>query len=638
LEPKVIVEARQEVEALLAQVEGRGEGRGERRGEGRAQRGYPHFTYGEEEAGAAAIEVYGDRAHLLLDHALTTPVAFMEVGERRGGYALRGTGEVLAAVAVERVADDRFGRRRFLVRPEPGRADELLHWLRALSDGYALVDTVDLHAKPQGPAVVQPARAAAPPAPPAPSGEAGGEIDLAKPYFVGLPALRRQPRELAGMVRGQRREREFVWEPPPAGPARPTCLYGEHAGRARLVDFAGWKLPVWYRSIGEEHQAVRRHAGLFDVSHMGVLEITGPDAEAFLDWTTTACLPAVLPGQAKYAYLLAPDGQVVDDVMIYRLSRTRFLVVVNAVNAARDEAWWRAAASGEYLLDRDRPEIAFPGRVTIHNLKDPACGDAQRTDLALQGPDALRVLGLVTKDSDFYSEIKELRRFDHAGGELLGAEVLVARTGYTGERLGFEILVHPDAAPLLWRALLQAGEPFGLLPAGLGARDSTRTEAGLPLHGHELAGEHGVDPIEAGYGSFVKLHKPFFVGRPAMLASALRRERQIVRFAAASEPGTRPIRPGHVVVEARKGSLAGRVTSCAFCGDREVGMAIVDSRFAAPQTRLAVFTCTDRDGAPAGKRMSELGPADWLPVSRPAVVLSRFPDPGDPFPRDAGED
>jgi glycine hydroxymethyltransferase len=234
-------------------------------------------------------------------------------------------------------------------------------------------------------------------------------------------------------------------------------------------------------------------------------------------------------------------------------------------------------------------------------------------------------LDAVAADRGLFRRIAGLKRFELAQGELCGAPVCVARTGYTGERWGVEILTHPEAAPALWRALLEAGAPLGLVPAGLGARDSTRTEAGLPLHGHELAGPHGVNPIEAGYGNFVKLHKPFFVGRAAMLAAVGKKARRIVRFAVTQESGQRPIRPGHVVVESRRGRVVGTVTSAVVLDEREVGMAIVDAAYARVNTRLAVYVNTDRDGALPAKRMSELSGSDWLPVSRPAKVLPRFP-------------
>jgi glycine hydroxymethyltransferase len=183
--------------------------------------------------------------------------------------------------------------------------------------------------------------------------------------------------------------------------------------------------------------------------------------------------------------------------------------------------------------------------------------------------------------------------------------------------------VHPDNAPRFWNLLLDKGGPLGVEPAGLGARDSTRTEAGLPLHGHELAGGHAVSPIEAGYGSFVRLHKPFFVGRKKMVDEATHSRRTIVRFRAAS-PGGKMVRPGNVVVDARRGEFAGVVTSCTAVGGWQIGMALVDPAVAAPGTRLSVYPLSEKDKVPPGKAVTDLAPGDRVVLPREAVVLTRF--------------
>lgn len=629
LEPEVLSEARREVEALIEKVEGKVH----------RSLDYPHF-YKEEQASedddGRAIEVYGERAHLFLEHLLAADVLSMAVGERKSSYIFRPGGDVIAKTFIERMEDDEFSRRHFLIQPYEGSSLKLLNWFRAVSDGYALVEGEDLHLKPYGPCSIRfrdISRSLSQP-------DSKLEIDIRKSYFVGQKALLKKVEDFPEIVssniiksRGAKKEFSFEWEPPAGGKARETCLYPEHlklAEKKRIVAFAGWKLPVWFSSIAEEHRAVRTAAGLFDVSHMGVLDFAGEDAETFLDLTTTAFVPALLPGQAKYSYLLAPGGRVIDDIMLYRVAAKRFIVIVNAANAEEDEAWWRAAATGEYLLDPSNREISFNGKVTVRDLKDPDSGDDRKVDIALQGPASLFVLKQVVGGGDFYARIRELRRFEFATGEVMGSDVIVARTGYTGESVGFEILVHPEVAPAVWNAILNVGEFYGVKPTGLGARDSTRMEAGLPLHGHELAGEHDVNPIEAGYGSFVKMHKPFFVGRKEMVRAALQREREIIRFEVTGK-GPRMVRPGHVVMEGRKGKYAGIVTSCTLAGDKEVGMAIVGRKVAAEGTPLALLAYTSRDGAPSAKKLNELVEGDWLPVSKSAVVMSRFPDPKNPF-------
>ena len=181
----------------------------------------------------------------------------------------------------------------------------------------------------------------------------------------------------------------------------------------------------------------------------------------------------------------------------------------------------------------DRPRAAGSGRrrqADVRDLKEPAAGEERRVDLALQGPSSLAILQAVVEDPAFRAAIGRLRKFDFVEGALFGAPVLISRTGYTGEQLGYEVLVHPDHAVDVWRGLLDVGAPMGLKPIGLGARDSLRTEAGFPLYGHELAGEHDISPLGAGYPGFVKFHKPFFVGRTAALAAEAARTMVIVRF------------------------------------------------------------------------------------------------------------
>jgi glycine hydroxymethyltransferase len=633
--PSALLEARGEVEKLIEDVTKKRPG----------GRGYPHDVVREQDAGGEnrAIEVYGERAHLMLEHLLSADVLAMEVGERKSAYVFRGAGDILAKTVVERLADDTFGRRHFLVQPYEGSSRELLEWFRAVSDGYALVDEEDPHLKPYGPACVvfrDVQRSLSQP-------DSKLEIDICKPYFVGQKAILKKVESFpdivgSGIIKGGKSKKEFSfeWEPPEGAAARETCLYGEHlklADRRRIAAFAGWKLPLWFSSIAEEHRAVRTAAGLFDVSHMGVLEFAGPGAESFLDMTTTAYTPALVPGQAKYSYLLAPDGRVIDDIMLYRLAAERFIIVVNAANAEEDEAWWRAAATGEIVLDLENKEMCFKGKLAIRNLKDPESGDERKVDVALQGPASTAVLRRLIGGNGFFARIRELRRFEFATGEMMGTSAVVARTGYTGEPVGYEILIHPEAAPALWNAILTAGESSGVRPAGLGARDSTRTEAGLPLHGHELEGGHRVNPIEAGYGSFVKNAKPFYVGRRAMVRASLDRARAVARFRVTGR-GPRMVRPGHIVVEGRKGRFAGIVTSCTLVGESEVGMAIVGSAHAQPGTPLGIFAYTPKDGKPAAKGFNELAEGDWLPVSKSAVVVRRFPDPRNPFPQESSEE
>lgn len=318
-----------------------------------------------------------------------------------------------------------------------------------------------------------------------------------------------------------------------AGGERRTPLYAEHvAAGARLTTFAGWVLPLFFGGILREHRAVRERAGLFDVSHMGRLEVRGRGAAATLEWVLTADVGGLPAGRGRYTLMCSPAGGVLDDLIVYRLGEERFLLVVNAANTEDDRRWLE--------------EHALPGT----EVEDRTGGTAL---LALQGP---RAAAIMSRASGAGAPWQALSRFAVAEGELAEVPALVARTGYTGED-GFEIMVAAPAAPAVWRGLLEAGREEGLEPAGLGARDTLRLEAGLPLYGHELGED--VSPLEARLERFVCWSKDF-VGREALAAE---RERgpvrrlvglRLERVEAAGVP-----RRGYAVLEG--GEPVGTVTS-----------------------------------------------------------------------------
>jgi aminomethyltransferase len=274
---------------------------------------------------------------------------------------------------------------------------------------------------------------------------------------------------------------------------RATALVERHrALGARMVEFAGWEMPVQYRGILEEHRAVRQRAGVFDLSHMGELHVLGPEAGAALAYALVTDPPALAVGRAHYSMICAPDGGVIDDLIVYRLAPEHFLVVANAGNAA-------------VVADELRARLAG---------FDAALDDASlRTSLvAIQGPRALGVLAPLT-DADPGA----LRYYAIAEGRVAGVPGLVARTGYTGED-GFECFVPWEDGPAVFDALLAAGAPENVIPAGLGARDTLRLEAGMPLYGNELGRD--TTPFDAGLGRVVKFTKPGdFVGREALAAA-----------------------------------------------------------------------------------------------------------------------
>ncbi len=270
-----------------------------------------------------------------------------------------------------------------------------------------------------------------------------------------------------------------------------TPLYEQHlALGARIVDFSGWEMPVQYSGILEEHQAVRTHAGLFDVSHMGEFKVEGTDAPAFLQHLVPNDVSRLAIHQALYTQLCKPDGNVIDDLLIYRLAEQQYMLVVNASNIDKDLAWIKEQAKHFQ-------------NVTVINQSDTTAL------IALQGPEAQAILQPLTE-----LDLATIRYYHFEAGLVDGINCIISRTGYTGED-GFELYCAPVDVVALWKKLLEAGKPHGLLPAGLGARDTLRLEAALCLYGHEL--DEQTNPLEAKLGWTVKLDKENFIGRDILL-------------------------------------------------------------------------------------------------------------------------
>ncbi|MBA3875676.1 MAG: glycine cleavage system protein T [Anaerolinea sp.] len=314
-------------------------------------------------------------------------------------------------------------------------------------------------------------------------------------------------------------------------PLHETALIDVHRRLgARLIEFGGWLMPVQYAGILEEHRAVRERAGLFDLSHMGELHVEGSAAGDALAAAVVTDPRALAVGRAHYSMICAPDGGIIDDLIIYRLAEDRFLVVANAGNAAivSDELAARLHGWSAVLDDRSLATSL----------------------VAIQGPAAAGVLAPLT-DID----LSALRYYAIAEGHVAGIPALVARTGYTGED-GFELFVDWDRGPEAWDALEAAGRGAGVAPSGLGARDTLRLEAGMPLYGNDL--DRGTNPFEAGLGRVVKLQKPgAFVGREALARVA--RDGVAKRLVGLTVTGRGIARHGHPVL--RDGRRTGVVTS-----------------------------------------------------------------------------
>ncbi|MDY7075543.1 MAG: glycine cleavage system aminomethyltransferase GcvT [Chloroflexota bacterium] len=613
IELDVLEEVRRDVAALAEKA---GVDLGYRRSE------YPHYAILPDNPApkSVSLRVIGWRAQPFVQQVVTANVAGLVLGSRISTFMLDRHGKLIDQVEMVRESPDEWGRDHYLIIPTPRNVDRVASWLRALADGYILFDEKDVFRKVEGPVIVQEEMDETTMIPRKyPGGTTADELyrahpkafDPTKPYFVGQSHLA----EVAPQV-----EKEgWHWEEPEA-PLKRTPLYEIHKEMgAKLVPFAGWEMPVWYTSVGEEHRAVREAAGLFDVAHMGVFEVEGPHATAFLDVVLSNYAAWLEDGQSCYSYLLDPDGGVIDDVFIYRRRADLWLMVVNASNEDKDWDWLNAVNERRVIIDRERPWVQVEASATLRNLKDPASGEREKRDIALQGPASLPTLQALTDDSELKAALARVRRTDLIECELAGIPLVVARTGYTGEEWGYEILVHPDDAPRLWEAILKAGEPFGVKPAGLAARDSTRTEAGLPLYGHELAGPFDVSPIEAGFPGYVKYHKPFFIGRDVLLAREESRAREVIRFHV-NQKGVRRPQTGDPVVN-RKGQQIGYVTSCSI--DVEgylLGLAIVEKRYNVPEIPIAIFPLGGKpleEALMRGKRVA-------LPVE--ATVLTRFPE------------
>jgi aminomethyltransferase len=345
---------------------------------------------------------------------------------------------------------------------------------------------------------------------------------------------------------------------------RRTPLYEEHVRLGgKMVEFAGWEMPVQYAGVVAEHNNVREKVGLFDVSHMGEIWVTGPNAEKALEHLTCNRVAALYDGKAQYSALLNDQGGVIDDIIVYRFSQERFLLCVNASNADRDYEW---------LCSRNQTDA---------NIVNAS---AEFGQIAVQGPRALELLAPLVRGADLLT----LKSFECVETEILNTKVIIARTGYTGED-GVEIFVKAERTVDLWRLLLEHGEPYGVMPCGLGARDSLRLEAALPLHGHELAPD--ISALESGLGWIVKFDKGDFIGRAALAAQKEAGvPRKLVGFFL-SEAGI--ARQGDVLVDPATNSQVGIVTSGTKTPtvQQALGMALV----ATPNATLdATLACVVR--------------------------------------------
>lgn len=339
-----------------------------------------------------------------------------------------------------------------------------------------------------------------------------------------------------------------------------TPLYDTHVALGgRMVPFAGWEMPVQYTGVIAEHIAVRTKVGLFDASHMGEFEFTGPDALACLQWLTPNDVSKLGLGQGQYSLLCNEKGGVVDDIIIYRLEENRYFMVVNASNIEKDFNWVQKNQRGDVTVVNRSNDFAL---------------------IAVQGPKALGVVQKLTA-----TDLSALPRFNCCWTAMNGAgECLIARTGYTGED-GCEIFVTPSMATVLWDALMEAGEPEGSVPAGLGARDTLRIEVKYPLYGHELS--DGTNPIEAGLNWVVKLNKGCdFIGKAEI--QKMKDSGPKVKLVGFEMVDKGIARDGYPIVDNKK--IIGSVTSGTMSPTlkKAIGIGYVPAAFSATGSKFSI--------------------------------------------------
>ncbi|KAA9086653.1 glycine cleavage system aminomethyltransferase GcvT [Microbacterium radiodurans] len=368
---------------------------------------------------------------------------------------------------------------------------------------------------------------------------------------------------------------------------RSTVLHHRHADLgASFTDFGGWLMPVRYTSDLAEHHAVRAAAGLFDISHMAEFSVEYGDAAGFLDHALAGRISSMRVGKAKYSLVLAPDGGIVDDVIVYRTGPVAFLVIANAGNRAA-VATALAAAVEPWRASRPAPGVdsadgsfAFVVGGEVPHITDIT---DQMALVAVQGPRALEVVQAVAEIEVTGVPLAELGYYAFTTAEFDGRSVVIATTGYTGEA-GFELMIPVAAAEGLWDALLAAGAPFGLVPAGLASRDTLRLEAGMPLYGHELS--RAVTPTQAGLARAVADDKADFVGKTALAERSDAGAPVLVGLAA---EGRRAGRAGYAVIDA-DGHRVGEITSGALSPTlgHPIALAYVDPAASQPGTELAI--------------------------------------------------
>ena len=566
--------------------------------------GYPHFYYLDDKPISSdswgSLELSGEKIYHFINYVFSSDGEMLKTGDSQATQIDTPEGTVTGVLT-------NLGSNRFQLSLPTDKLILIATWLREFSNGFVNFDN-DLLKRIPGPIIVEestkePIKSAS-----------GDPVSLTKPYFAGKM-------EKSGNEPLPR----FTWNETEDNALKRTPLYDNHKILgAKMVPFAGWDMPVWYSSVTEEHLATRTSAGLFDVAHMGVYQVEGAEAALFLDSVCANDISALKVGQSCYTHLLDPDANVFDDLLVYQRGVDTYLVVVNASNDDKDWTWLNAVKNGSVQVDNTRPWArAFGRNAILRNLRDPQEGKDQLINIALQGPKSRDILLQLDLNDDDKKNILALKRTNLCDATYDGHTLVVSRTGYTGEKMAFELFIHPDKASEFWDKLLEVGKEYGLKPCGLGARDSLRTEAGLPLYGHEMGGELGLGVGEAGLSWYVKQYKPWFIGRDSFITREADRKSTVVRFRF-TEKGIRMAHNGDPVVD-NKGRMIGKVTSCAIDSEGYLtGQAYIENKYAEENTPIAIF-----QGSPTtmGTVPAELKVGERVSIPSRAIVVSRFPKP-----------
>jgi glycine hydroxymethyltransferase len=558
-------------------------------------------------AGRALLSLAGRRLRAFLSQATGADVWNVDVGQAVSTTLSDALGDAIGEIALLRRAADQFGQDRFVAAVDLARQVDVVWWLEALSSGLVVFDPHDPWAKISGPVAV------AALADPLSNGETDALVqaiasgaanpDVAKPYFIGQRALASR----LGTVPARP---EWNQSPAPVQLTSPVSasVAGERAP-------GGWTMPRSYGDAAAELNALRESVGLIDESGLGVLEVSGPDAGRFLDLVTTNDLAFLPVNAAQYTFVLDPHGRTLGDALLYRVERDRYLVTTAPSASSSVESWLLAAQSGATLIDLEVPTRRLPGRVSIKNLRQPTDGMGQVV-LGLAGPGSLALLRGLADSPDDRRKLGRVRRFTLASLRLSGASVVFARTGHTGQAQQFEVFVPLDQADALWSAILARGADAGARAVGWDAWQAAGIAAGLPTIGQDLGGALAISPVQAGVGKVVRVYKPFFVGRSALLAEPYPPRRQVFRFHLESA-GDRSPAAGDPLTDS-SGVCVGYVTSPPTVDGEAIGLGYGSAEAAKFGAGLTIL-----DGGNASSSFGEKVATDQ-PVAR-AIVLARHP-------------